>query len=163
MVTRGVGCSNRSLLCCKRRTFSRATKTERSRTLPAQRVARLVRDGNDRVVERRLDKDEAVGNVLTFALLELFALCPQPICSFAGSVSSPLLGHLLLTGNCALARALAGTSVRVGALAAYGKAAAMAKSAVGLDFDQALDVQRDVFAQIAFYPGPLLRSPDGCD
>jgi hypothetical protein len=38
----------------------------------------------------------------------------------------------------------------MGALATDGKRAAMAKSTVGLDFDQALDVERDILAKVAF-------------
>ena len=39
-----------------------------------QRVALLVGDGDDGVVERRLDEDQTKWNILAFALLELLVL-----------------------------------------------------------------------------------------
>src|SRR5207249_6020359 len=44
----------------------------------------------------------------------------------------------------------AGASVGVGALSANRERAAVAEATIGLNFDEALDVERDVLAEIAF-------------
>ena len=49
-----------------------------------------------------------------------------------------------------LARSLAGAGVGVGALAANRQAAAVPQAAIGAHLDEALDVQRDFLAEIAF-------------
>src|SRR5947207_1069215 len=125
MLAGGVSSANRSLLRCERRALTRAAEAERARALPAQRVALLVGDRNDRIVERSLDKHQTKRNILPLALLELLAL---PGLRGAGclrrSLGHGLFRRFLLTGDGALARALAGTSVGVGALAAYRKRAA---------------------------------------
>src|SRR5580704_18943404 len=59
--------------------------------------------------------------------------------------------RLLLIGDRALARALAGARVGVGALSADGQVAAVTVSAIGTDFDEPLDVHRNFLAQIAFH------------
>ena len=152
VIARRIGRTNRRLLRRKRSTLARAAEAERTRALPAQRVARLVRDGDDGVVEARLDEHQAERNVLPLALLELLVLADAPCAgASADSVSSPwLFRRFLLTGDSALAWALARASVGVGALAANRKRAAMAQTTVGLDLDQALDVERNVLAEVAF-------------
>src|SRR5512143_1763046 len=57
---------------------------------------------------------------------------------------------LLLVRDRSLARSLAGTRVGVGALSANRQTAAMTEAAVRTDFDQPLDVHRNVFAKVAF-------------
>ena len=65
----------------------------------------------------------------------------------AGSAcAAPLAGLMHL----ALARALAGARVGVRALAAHRQALAVAQAAVAAEVHQALDVHRDLAAQIAF-------------
>src|SRR5437868_7631114 len=67
---------------------------------------------------------------------------------------SPVLSlrcRLLLLGDGSLARSLAGTCVGVRALSTDRQIAAMAISAIGTDFDETLDVHRNVLAQIAFH------------
>src|SRR5580698_2428901 len=61
-----------------------------------------------------------------------------------------LTSSFLLIGYRAPPRTLAGARVGVGALAVNRQAAAMTQAAVGSHFDQALDVHRSFFAQIAF-------------
>jgi hypothetical protein len=56
----------------------------------------------------------------------------------------------LLVGHCS-ARAFAGAGVCAGALASYGQTSSVADASVTADFDEALDVQRDFAAQIAFH------------
>src|SRR5258708_16117218 len=68
-----------------------------------------------------------------------------------------LRGGLLLVGHRALARALAGARIGVRALAADRQAAAMTEAAIRADFDQPLDMHRDIFAQIAFHVAFVLN------
>src|SRR6266851_1661968 len=58
---------------------------------------------------------------------------------------------LLLVGNGSAARAFARARVGVGPLAAYRQAAAMPHAAVGAHLDVALDIHRDLLAQITFH------------
>src|SRR5262249_16693022 len=78
-----VGSIHRCLLRRKRRTFARSAKTERARTLPGEHVARLVGDGHDRIVERRLDVHHAKRDVLALLLLErlLLTFLPRRRCA----------------------------------------------------------------------------------
>src|SRR5579859_2097142 len=59
--------------------------------------------------------------------------------------------RFLLIGNGAAARAFAGTRVGISPLAAHRETAAVAHAAVRSHLDVALDVHRDLFAQIAFH------------
>src|SRR5271170_2531222 len=126
-----IGCTDGGLLRGERSALAGAAEAERAGRFPGERVADLVGDSDDGVVERRLDEDEAEWNVLALALLELLVLAG--LCSALGVLS---LGHglfrrFLLTGDGSLAGAFAGTSVGVGALATNGKTAAMTKTTVG--------------------------------
>src|ERR1700721_2983284 len=79
--------------------------------------------------------------------------CSWPPCLFRPSaLVSPLgLRHrFLLACNCALTGPLAGAGVRVSALTTHRQRPAMAVATIALDVDKALDVHRDVFAEIAF-------------
>src|ERR1700744_5121068 len=69
-----VGCTDGGLLRGERSSLAGAAEAERAGRFPAERVAHLVGDGDDGVVERGLNKDEAEWNVLAFALLELLVL-----------------------------------------------------------------------------------------
>jgi hypothetical protein len=94
---------------------------------------------------------QAVRNVLALFLLELLRLALLVACG-GNSFSQDLClrRRFLLICHRALARSLAGAGIGVGALAANRQAAAMTIPAIRADFDQALDVHRNVFAQIAF-------------
>src|SRR5579862_6831526 len=61
-----------------------------------------------------------------------------------------LADDLLLGCDGAAARTLAGTGVRVRALAANRQVAAMTNSAIRLNFNQAADVHLNLLAEIAF-------------
>src|ERR1700719_2373208 len=61
------------------------------------------------------------------------------------------LDGLLLVGNRALARALAGARVGPRALAAHGQTPAVPDPPVAADFHQTLDVHGDVLAEIALH------------
>lgn len=129
------------LLCGKRRAFTGTSETERAGALPRKRVADLVGNGNDRVVEAGLNEHEAKWNVLPLTLLELFVFSGFGTGAFVLGLRHNLLRRFLLPGDSALARALAGTSVGVGSLAADWERAPVAKTAVGLNFNQSLDVK----------------------
>src|SRR5271156_6832066 len=144
MVAGCVGCTDGGLLRGKRGSLTGAAEAKRTGRLPAQRVADLVGDGDDGVVERSLNKDEAKWNVLALTLLELLILSGLCCALRILCLRHVLVRRFLLTGNGSLARTFAGASVGVGALATDRKAAAMAEATVGLNFDEALDVERDV-------------------
>src|SRR5258706_3215000 len=63
---------------------------------------------------------------------------------------------LLLRCNRAAPRTFAGARVRMRALAAHREIPAVAKAAIGLNFNQPADVHLDLFAEIAFHPAFLL-------
>src|SRR5579863_6746233 len=74
------GCRiRRSLLRRERRALARTAEAKRTRTLPAERIAHLVGDGHDGVVERGLNVANAERDILALALFELLVLA-----SFAG-------------------------------------------------------------------------------
>src|ERR1700692_2273004 len=95
---------------------------------------------------------ESVGNVLALLLLELLALTFFVRCGgsswFRHVLCLPC--RFLLICYRALARTLTSASVGVSALSPDRQAAAVAVSTIRPDFDEPLDVHRDVFAQIAF-------------
>src|SRR4051794_24789933 len=66
---------------------------------------------------------------------------------FAGEHA--LLASALLAGDCLL-RALAGAGIRPRALASHGQAPAVPDALVGADLHLALDVARDLAAQVTF-------------
>src|SRR5579875_3353108 len=149
VVTRGVGRVDRRLLRGKRGSLAGAAEAERAGTLPRDRVALLVGDRDDGVVEARLDVNEPERNVFAFPLLELLALASLRAGTLLLCLRHGLLGRFLLAGNGSLTGSLAGASVGVGALAADREAAAVAQATVGLNLDQALDVQADLLAEVA--------------
>ena len=65
-------------------------------------------------------------------------------------LSHGLLTSLLLLAADLLARTLAGTGIRVRALAANGQAATMTQTAIAADLHQALHVLRNLAMQVAF-------------
>src|SRR5688500_19294808 len=67
------------------------------------------------------------------------------------------LDNLLLAGNGALARPLAGARIGLRPLAAHGQALAMAQPAIAADLHQALDVERDLLAEVTLDPPLLLE------
>ena len=101
---------------------------------PADDLALGVGQGDDHVVEGRGD----VGFAESLDLDNSFLGGLSFLCHNCQS----LLGGLLLVGD-GLLLALAGTGVVLGALAAHGKSAAVADSAVATDVHQALDVHLD--------------------
>src|SRR6187402_2201449 len=65
----------------------------------------------------------------------------------------------LLFGNRATPRTLAGARVGLGALAAERQVAPMAQAAIAADFHQALDVERDLLAEVALDAAHFLDDP----
>src|ERR1700736_3893388 len=80
VVARLVGCIDGRLLRGERCALTRPAEAERTRTLPRQRIALAVGDRHDRVVERRLNVNQTVRNILAFALLELLVLAGFALC-----------------------------------------------------------------------------------
>src|SRR5690606_14405911 len=105
---------------------------------PGQRVALEVGDGDQHVVERRRD----VGNALALDDF-LGLLAARGRLRWCGHL---LLRHFLLAGD-GTARTLLGPGVRVRALPADRKTAAMANAAIAPDIHQALDVHGDFGAE----------------
>ena len=136
MLARRIGRADRSLLRRKRCALTRSAETKRSGTLPAQRIAGLVGDGHDRVIERGLNEHKPVWDVLAFTLFEFLTLTRA---RFAGFLLILCLGHLfgrfLFAGNRALAGTLARAGVGMGTLSANRQSAPMTEAAVGLNLD----------------------------
>ncbi len=145
-----IGSTDGSLLRRERGSLAGATEAERAGGLPGERIADLVGDGDDGVIERRLNEDEAKWNVLAFALFDLLVLAG--LCCALGilCLRQVLFRRFLLTGNGSLTWAFAGASVGVGALSTNRERAAVTEATVGLNFNEALDVQRDILTEIAF-------------
>src|SRR6185437_15427048 len=82
-------------------------------------------------------------------LAAVFAGALVAMCNF--QLSLGLRAGFFLVSHGAAPRTLAGARVGVGALSPHRQAAAMPHSAIRTHLDQALDVHRDLFAQIAFH------------
>src|SRR3954452_19894398 len=109
---------------------------------PAHHGAGEVGDRDDRVVERRLDVDVPLGDVLPFpaALLDrLLAL---------GHVVSIFLALLLPPDADRLLRSAPLTGVGLRSLAAHWQGAPRAPPAVGADLDETLDVEGDLSPEV---------------
>jgi hypothetical protein len=119
-----------SHLCRVRRRLTRPLETNVAGRCPGDRIAALIGDGHDRVVERTLDVCDAMGDVLTLTL----TWAPSP-CGWL----SHLLDRLLLAGH-RLLGALTGASIGVGALAANGQTLAVTDALVAANLHFALDV-----------------------
>src|SRR6476469_7886619 len=145
----------------ERRALARSLEPDGARARPGDHVALGVGDRHDRVVERRLDVRQAgVHDALLAPLLERLLLLARGLfCAGCRRFSLRHGLHRLLLGNRALARALAGARVRARPLAAHRQAAAVPQAAVAADFHQALDVERDLLAEIAFHTPLLLDHP----
>src|SRR5579871_1806175 len=122
-----------SALGGERRTLTTALEADRARRGVAQRVAVGVGDGDNRVVERRLDVGHAPADVT--ALLAFLALGH-------GCNSPRLAAHLLdaLLAGDGLARPLARAGVGAGSLATHWQAAPVSHAAIALNVFQPGDV-----------------------
>src|SRR4051794_1143802 len=128
-----------------RRALPGALEAGNAGRAPADHRATEVGDRDDRVVERRLDMDVPLGDVLalTAALLDrLLAF---------GHLSVRSLGLLLPPHADRLLRSAPLTGVRLGSLAADRQVATMAHPSVRADLDEPLDVQRDLAAEVALH------------
>src|SRR5215211_6123653 len=146
------GASRRGLrreLRGERRALAGTLEPHVARRGPRDGVPRLVGEGDDRVVERRLDVRRPVRDVLAFA-----ALGTTTAGSRLGHACVPfradwLLAGLLLPGH-RLLGSLARARVRARALTVDGKATAVPQALVAADLDLALDVRRDFAAEVTF-------------
>src|SRR3954451_21428246 len=125
----------------ERRRLARALEAGAAGGLPRDHVALAVGQGDDRVVERRLDVRLADRDVLLGAA--------APALRALRSGAQLLLPRLLLAGHLHALGALARARVGLGVLAADGQAAPVAQAAVAADLHQALDVLRTLTAQVA--------------
>src|SRR5438874_1501747 len=131
----------------KWRALARALEALAAGAPPGEHVALGVGQRHHGVVEGGLD--------VRLAHDDVFLLAPAGADDF-------LLCHLLLLGRLlpyadGLARTPPRARVGPGALAADGKAAPVAQPTVGPDLHQALDVERDLAAQLAFDLGFLVE------
>src|SRR5690606_7603659 len=95
----------------------------------------------------------------SFSLTTFLSFLQPDAAPAALAISSPvrsLARDLILGRDGALARALARPRVGVGPLAAIRHAPVMTDAAIGADLHQALDVLRDLLAQVTFHP-PLVE------
>src|ERR1017187_6808296 len=158
-----VGRRHGRLLGGEGRAIALSVKAERTGAGPGNRVAFLIADGHDGVVEGGLDMHDAGLDDALFLLLEALLLARFGAwfaCRFACRFACfnwcfchtilCLTRRLLLVRHGAAARTLAGAGVGMRALPAYRQAAAVPQSTVGTHLDVPLDVHRDFFAQIAF-------------
>src|SRR5439155_10261478 len=125
----------------ERRRLARALEAAHARRRPRDHVAAHVGDGDDGVVERRLDVSDAALDVLLDLLLGDLghddSLRPRLGSRRGDATELPL------------ARALARTRVGVRALAAHRQALTMAQAAIAAEIHQPLDVDRNLAPQIA--------------
>src|SRR5438094_1060445 len=147
-VFHGAACRRfRADLGGKWRSLARALEALAAGAPPGEHVALGVGQRHHGVVEGGLD--------VRLAHDDVFLLAPAGADDF-------LLCHLLLLGRLlpyadGLARTPPRARVGPGALAADGKAAPVAQPTVGPDLHQALDVERDLAAQLAFDLGFLVE------
>src|SRR5262249_13202808 len=125
----------------ERRALARALEPDVAGARPRQGVPGLIRERDDRVVERRLDVRNAVRDVP--ALFALRAPSGRTrFCHFVLRLRCSVLAGLLLPGD-RLLRALPGTRVRARALPVNREAPAVPESLVAADLHLALDVLAD--------------------
>src|SRR5689334_22793599 len=128
---------------CVRRALPGALEAGDAGGAPADHGATEVGDRDDRVVERRLDVDVPLGDVLPFAA----ALLDRLLAFGHGCVWS--LGLLLPPDADGLLRSAPLTGVGLRSLAPDGQVAPVTHPPIGADLDQALDVERNLPPQVA--------------
>src|SRR5690606_22057578 len=127
----------------ERRRLARAFEARATRSRPRQGIALAVGDGDDGVVERRVNVRNAVRDVL----LNLFAHARS---AAGGSFRHNPVPRLFLQGRSSTTRALTGPGVGASALAAHGQTALVTHTAVGSQVDQTLDRELYFTTQVAF-------------
>src|SRR5205807_7542753 len=102
-----VGRRQGRLLGGERRAFARPAESERAGARPGERIALLVGNGHDRVVEGGLDMHDAIVDDALLLLLEALLLACFSWC-FCHASPLRLGARLLLVRHRAAARTLAG-------------------------------------------------------
>src|SRR4051794_1646268 len=130
-----------------RRALAGTLEAGHARRAPADHRPDRVRDRDDRVVERRLDVNVPLGDVL----LLLAPLLDGPLPFSHASVSSSSLRLLrgLLARADRLLRSAALPGIGLGPLATNREIPAMAKAAIRPDLLESLHVERDLSAEVA--------------
>src|SRR5262249_38273754 len=124
----------------ERRGLARALEARAAGRFPRDHVSLAVGQGDDRVVERRLDVRLADRDVL----LDLATAALRALRSW-----QLLLPRLLLARDLHALRALARAGVRLRVLSSHREAATMAQTAIAADLHQALDRLGTLAPQIA--------------
>ncbi len=131
--------------CChlggERSALTRATETRAPGSSPGQRVALTVSDGNDGVVERRVD----VGDPINHCLFDFFTRTS----SWLSHDLIPVDSRAQLLAD-RLTRTLAGTGVGLGTLTTNRQAATVTQAAIATQVHQTLDVHVDFAAKVTF-------------
>ena len=141
--------------------LARTLEAASARGGPADHVAFQIGEGNDGIVEGRLDVGDAHRNVLLFLLLPgATGSGHSRMSPYSKVLLPPPLGTdgqmlLLFPTHDGTPGALAGTSVGVGALAMDGEsparqAAAVTQTPIAGDIHQSLDVGLNLTAKVAF-------------
>src|SRR5260370_11159619 len=134
--------------------LARPAEAQRPRARPGDRIAFLIADGHDGVVEGGLDMHDARVNDALLLLLEALLLACFDWC-FCHTILC-LTRRLLLVRNGAAARTLAGAGVGMRALPAYRQAAAVTPIAGCTPLRFALFSSSDFFLPVPFFPALLL-------
>src|SRR5438105_8550824 len=144
----------------ERRALARALETDAARAGPGHDVARLVGEGDDGVVERRLHVRHARADLASFPLLAALLPGGGLGCGrlrFCHGLRSCLPGRRrrgrrrLLLDHHAPAGPLARSRVRMGALPADRQSLPVPDAPIAPDVHEALDVHRDLAAKVAFH------------
>src|SRR5690242_11010261 len=137
----------------ERRRLARALEAGVAGGRPRERVALAIGDRDDRVVERRVDMRDTLGDVLLYLLARargggLLQLLARRCVSASHVLCGLPCRHVEFDRG--LARSLPRARVGARALTTHGQALAMAHAAIAAQVHQPLDRHRDLAAQIAF-------------
>src|SRR5215510_5006530 len=129
--------------------LARTTKATRTGRRLRDQVSFKIRDRDHRVIERRGNVHDAVGNVLLLFLAKdlLFSACFSH--NFSVKQSKLFLAGRLLLGDSGASWSFARARIRVGTLATHRQRTTMSQTAIAADVHQTLDVHLNALAQVA--------------
>src|SRR6185295_1793383 len=143
---RAIGRRHRSLLGRERGSLARSFEAQRTGAGPAHDISLEIGNGDDRIVERRLNVGDSTRNNLLFFFLSDFFLGLR----HQNSYLLCLCRGLFLHGHGAAARTLARAAVGLGALSTHGQTSPVTEAAVRSNFHEPLDVHGDFLAEVTF-------------
>ena len=129
--------------------FPGASEAQLTGAGPGDRIALRIGNGDNGIVKCGLDMGSAAFNVLALTAAAYCTLCALLCCHGI----NPSLLFLVRHG---LSGTFAGSGVGLRALASYRKALAVTDAAVTADLNEALDIERQVAAQVAFHVAVLI-------